>query len=188
MAPGRFGHEVQIDSGQIKIERFLQTRLVEEFDCGNKSLNDFLNTEEVAKYEEEDLGKTYLVFYQGALVAYFTVSSDKLRVSYLQTVKSFSKFAEMKLYAIPAIKIGRLAVAGDFQSRGIGRTLIAYIAGMALEIGGKMGIRLLILQAKPESISFYEKCGFHLTREVGHERGKRNRTMYLDLHDLEGVA
>ncbi len=188
MPPERFAHEVQIDPAELSVEGFLETRLVQSFDCGNKALNDFLNTEEVKKYEEEDLGKTYLVFHQGDLVAYFTVSSDKLRVSYLRTVKSFSKFAEMKIYAIPAVKIGRLAVSKNYQSRGIGRILVKYIAGMALSIGGKLGVRLLILQAKPESISFYEKCGFHLTREIGHERGKRNRTMYLDLHEIEHVA
>lgn len=188
MAPEPFAHPVTIAPDQLRIERFLETRKVQSFDCGNKDLNDFLNTEEVAKYEKEGLGRTYLVYYDGELVAYFTVSFDSLRVEYLQTVKSFSELAEMRLEALPAVKIGRLAVDTNHQSLGIGRMLVRYIAGMALEMGGKMGVRLLVLQAKPESIPFYEKCGFKLTYETKRERGRLNRTMFLDLFGIQGIA
>src|SRR3989442_13167420 len=127
MPPERFAHEVQIDPAELSIDTFLETRLVQSFDCGNKALNDFLNTEEVKKYEEEDLGKTYLVFYQGDLVAYFTVSSDKLRVSYLRTATSFSKFAELKPYAIPAAKIGGVAETKAHEILEIARILLRHI-------------------------------------------------------------
>lgn len=59
---------------------------------------------------------------------------------------------------------------------------------MALETKGKMGVRLIILQAKPESIQFYERCGFQLTFETKREKRRRNRTMFLDLHAIEDVA
>jgi len=182
--PNPFEHPISTSPDELKIERFLETRNVQSFDCGNKDLNDFLCTEEVKRYEDEGLGRTYLAYYRGSLVAYFTVSFDSLRVEYLKTVKSFSKLAEMKLEALPAVKIGRLATDRQFQNMGIGRLLIKYIAGMALEMGGKMGVRVLVLQAKPESIPFYEKCGFQLTREVKRERGRRNRTMFLDLYHV----
>ena len=152
------------------------------FDCGNKDLNDFLCTREVSKYEKLGLGTTYLVYHQRDLVAYFTVSSDSMRVEYLKTARSFSEIRELRLEAIPGFKIGRLAVDIGHQNRGIGRTLIKCIAGMALE--GKVGVRILTVQAKPESVSFYEKCGFQLTDETRRERGRRNRTMFLDLHGL----
>lgn len=177
-----FGHSISIAPEGLRLERFLETKVVKSFDCGNKDLNDFLCTEEVTRYSELGLGATYLVFYHGDLVAYFTVSSDSLRVEYLKTVKSFTEIAEMRLEAIPAIKIGRLATHIKHQNMGIGRSLIKYIAGMGLE--GRIGVRLLIVQAKPESVSFYEKCGFQLTCETKREKGRRNRTMFLDLHGL----
>ena len=188
MVPDPFEHAVDIDPDALRVERFVETRKVQTFDCGNKDLNDFLNTREVAEYERQGLGRTYLVYYRGDPVAYFTVSFDSLRVEYLKTVKSFSRFAEMRLEALPAIKIGRLAVDSKFQNRGIGRFLIKYISGMALEESGKMGVRLLVLQAKPESIRFYEQCGFKLTWETKREKARRNRTMFLDLHKLWGIA
>ncbi len=100
-------------------------------------------------------------------------------------MKSFSKLARMKIETIPALKIGRLAVDRRYQNRGVGRLLIKYIAGMAIEIGRGTGIRLLILQAKPQSVPFYLKAGFQLTYEVKRERGRRNRTMFLDLFRIE---
>lgn len=186
--PERFYHRHEITIDRLSVEPFWETQRVRNFDCGNEDLNDFLNTEEVERYEQEGLGRTYLVFYEGKPVAYFTVSFDGLRVEYLRTWKSFSRLAEMKLETIPALKIGRLAVDSRYQSRGIGRALVNYIAGMALETKGKMGVRLMILQAKPESIEFYGKCGFQLTVETRRERGRRNRTMFFDLHALEDVA
>lgn len=86
----------------------------------------------------------------------------------------------------PDLKIGRLAVDRRHQSRGVERLLIKHIAGMAIEVGRGTGIRLLILQAKPQSVPFYEKCGFQLTYEVKREKGRRNRTMFLDLYRVEG--
>ncbi len=184
----KFQHRPDITIDQLSVEPFWETQRVRNFDCGNKDLNDFLNTEEVERYDQEGLGRTYLVFYEGQPVAYFTVSFDGLRVEYLRTWKSFSRLSEMKLDSIPALKIGRLAVDTQYQKRGIGRALLNYIAGMALETRGKMGVRLLILQAKPDSIEFYGKCGFQLTFETRRERSRRHRTMFFDLHALERVA
>src|SRR5439155_12030064 len=114
----------QIDPDELDIERFVETRSVESFDCGNADLNEFLCTEEVSQYEKEGLGKTYLVYYHGDLVAYFTISFDGLRIEYLKTVKSFSRFAEMRLETIPAIKIASLAVDSKLQPRGVLKAMI----------------------------------------------------------------
>jgi GNAT superfamily N-acetyltransferase len=182
LAPKSFEHPVSVSLEELRIEPFRETHDVKGFDCGNGDLNDFLCTSEVSKYEKLGLGTTYLVYRRGDLVAYFTVNSDSMRVEYLKTARSFSEVRELRLEAIPGFKIGRLAVDTRHQNRGIGRTLIKCIAGMALE--GKVGVRILMVQAKPESVSFYEKCGFKLTDETRRERGRRNRTMFLDLHSL----
>ncbi len=80
-----FGHEADIPLDELNIEPFLETQRVAGFSCGNTDLDDSLNTEEVEKYDREGLGKTYLVFYNGDLVAYFTISFDGLRVEYLRS-------------------------------------------------------------------------------------------------------
>ena len=163
MAGSEFHHEVTLSIFDLEVRPFVATSLLTRFSCGNGDLDEFLKSKEVGRYETEGLGKTYLVFHEGVLAAYFTVSLAELRAEYLQTWKSFSGFADMNVEAVPALKIGRLAVDVRFQKRGIGRVLVNYIAGLALEPMGQAGVRLLMVQAKPESIEFYKKCGFQLT-------------------------
>ena len=87
--------------------------------------------------------------------------------------------------AFPAVKIGRLAVALEWQGRKVGRNLLRLIATEALAQGRRSGVRLLILEAMPAAVLFYEKSGFKLTKETRRERTKRNRTMFLDLRPLD---
>ena len=181
MLPGPFQHPVRIQPEDFRIRRFSESRAVEDFDCGNQDLNEFIRAGEVSRYEGEGLGRTYLVHYRGDLAAYFTVCADGLRREYVRTATFSSQFADMRLDALPALKIGRLAVDKKYQNLGLGRFILKYIAGMALEMAGRVGVRLLILQAKPESLPFYAKFGFGLTYETSRERGRRNRTMFMDL-------
>lgn len=181
------GRTTRINPLGIQVEPFKENQDVKRFTCGNTDLDEFLTTEEVKDYEAQGLGKTSLVYLQDNLVAYFTVCNDSLRVEYLKKTRSFSKTAKLIVDSIPAVKIGRLATAKDWQKKGIGRAVVAYIAKSALETSTRFGVRLLIVEAKPESIAFYEKCGFELTYETRRERRRTNRTMFLDLQSLEDL-
>ena len=179
-----FGHPIGFKLDDLKIEPFAGTRHVQDFDCGESDLNEFLTTDEVIEYAKENLGRTHLVYHQGNILAYFTVCADGLRVEYLKTYKSFSRISELELEALPAIKIGRLAVDKRYQNRGLGRLLVKYIVGLALE-NRFAAARLLIVQAKPNAVAFYEKCGFQMTVATRRERGRVNRMMFLDLMRIE---
>jgi len=184
--PNPFAHSLSVDPDLLSYEQFRERGQVRRFSCGHPSLDAFLNTSEVEEYEQENLGRTSLVFYNGELVAYYTISSDGLRLEYIAAKKvagSHVKRGKEVVETIPSLKIGRLAVQSEWQNKGIGRLLIRRIAAIALS--GDSAVRLLIVNAKSGSIQFYRECGFRLTREVGHERGRRERTMYLDLLAVE---
>lgn len=159
------------------------------FDCGNKDMNDFLCTDEVAKYESELFGKTTLVFYEGQLVAYYTISNDVLRKEYLKTYKSFSRLGEYTLEGIPAITIGRLAVDRGWQNKGIGRVIIQRIVMFALDASKYSGTRLVLVQAKSEAFDFYKKLGFEFVMDLKRERqrfkARGTRTMFFDIKALD---
>lgn len=162
------------------MERFRENADVKAFDCGNKELNDFLTTREVVNYERERLGKTYLVYWQatGELVAYFTISNDGLRLDYLHSVKSFSIPGEIRTPVIPGILIGRLAVDTRFKRRGVGSSILLYIAGLAEETAA--AARIIFLEAYPESVPFYESFNFE-TIEHQKFKQRRNKLMVFDL-------
>lgn len=178
--PGESAEADPIPENELRVERFRETARVRDFDCGNHDLSDFLNTHEVANYEREKLGKTHLVYWQreGSLVGYFTIASESLRTEYFQSVKSFSIPGEIRVEAIPGILIGRLATDERFQRRGVGASMLRYIAGLALS--SPAAARCLFLEAYPESIEFYEKFNFVV---VEHQRlrHRRNRIMVYDL-------
>jgi hypothetical protein len=173
-------HEPPIPFQELRVEPFKETADVHGFDCGNKELNDFLTTEEVANYEKEMLGTTYLVYWiqGGILVAYFTIASQSLSIEYLRKVKGFSIPPEIRLKDIPGMLIGRLGVDINYKRRTIGSHILRYIAGLAL--GTSAATRILFLEAYPESVPFYEAFKFRI---IEHQKLKhsRNRLMYYDL-------
>ena len=130
-----------------------------------------------------------MVFYDGELVAYYTISSDGLRAEYVDARKlsaAHVKKSAQRIEAYPALKIGRFAVQRNWQSRGIGRLLIRRIAAIAVTT--QPAVRLIILNAKPKAVPFYQKAGFVLTNEVRRERGRVNRTMYLDVLSIQDAV
>jgi hypothetical protein len=94
----------------------LETKPVQSFDCGSKPLNDFLCSEEVQKYERLKLGRTYLVYKQGELAAYFTLSAGEIRAEYVRGSR-VDHSRELITEKVPGLKVGRLAVDRRFQSQ-----------------------------------------------------------------------
>lgn len=184
-----FDHPPEIDPYKFSFESFKsESTAVRLFDCGNKDLNTFLRSDEVANYEKELLGKTTLVFYDGNLVGYYTISNGSLRTEYLKTWRSFTKAGEVHLNAIPCLIIGRLAVDKRWQNRGIGRAVMQRITIHALDCSKHSGIRLLVVQAKKEATDFYKKLGFDFVFETSEEKkrfkARNTRTMFFDLQEL----
>lgn len=179
-----FAHPETIDPKQLDYVPYRLTHKVKSFSCGDSDLDFFLTSDEVNEYQKRGLGRTKLIYYQGDLVAYVTTSMDSLRIEYLKTYKKLSKLSEMQITAIPAIKIGRLAVSKDHQNLGIGRTVVSDVTADAIGVQNLAAIRLIIVEAKPDARAFYEKLGFVLTYPVKRERNKRHRTMFLDLAPL----
>jgi GNAT superfamily N-acetyltransferase len=167
---------------ELEFEPFRNSNQVHAFDCGDKDLNDFLNTKEVAEYQRLRLGKTWLVFIEGELVAYYTIAPGSLHVEYVKRgKKSFQPTDELRIEEIPAMKLGRFAVRKDLKRKGLGTLLMDHIKGLALN--WEYPCRLIVLNALPESIPFYLEQEFVLSE---HHRMK-NREQKIMFYDLEAV-
>ncbi len=183
MGSFEFEHPSVIDPDRLVVTPFKrETKGVKEFDCGSTPLNEFLSTIEVEKYERLKLGRTYVVLYEGELVGFFTISSGEIRSSY---VRGSARTNDRKFIVekIPGLKIGRLAVDKRFQNKGVGRALVAIIAGIARRMGEHVGMRLLIVQSKPESVSFYQRMGFVQVTSAKEKR-RIHRTFFLDIYSF----
>ena len=129
-----------------------------DFSCGIKDLDRYLK-----KFAKENdingYGKTYLLFDDDdVLLGFFTICSSSIKFEELP--KDVSD--KLPKYPIPAVRIARLAVDKRKQKLGYGRELLKQTFLKILLISESIGIRMIIVDAKKTSASFYEKYGFRV--------------------------
>ena len=143
---------------------------LESFSCGDKDLDDFFH-QDAFLYAEQLLGKTYYFSTTGddkKIVCAFTLANDSIKAALIPNAsrnKIQRKIPNSKrTRSYPAILIGRLGVAKNFQGTndGIGSQAIDYIISWFLLPDNKTGCRFIVVDAynKENVLHFYEKNGF----------------------------
>jgi GNAT superfamily N-acetyltransferase len=175
-----------IDISQLKIVRLEPSYTFLPFDCLDTDLNDFL-LRDSKNYLYQLLAVTYLVEYQGVIIAFFSLSNDKITAEDCDSGNRFKKlFKEImpdgKQYkSYPSVKLGRFAIHKDFQKQGLGSRLLDYIKGLFLD-KNKTGCQYLTVDAYGQSLEFYQKNGFEYFSSK--DKDKDTRQMYFSLVDL----
>ena len=150
--------------------------LLSKFKSDDNFLNQFISRK-AKKHQEQLLAVTYLVFFDGLLVGYFSVLNETLKA----TDKEKEKYHKGKQYeTFPALKIGRLAIQKDFESKGLGSLIIGYIK-YKFANNQTSGCRYLTLDSynTPKNLNFYKKNGFEIYTE--EDKNGKTRYMYYDL-------
>ena len=175
--------EGKIDPTNIQIRPFEDISALKTFHSGNRDLDNFIRTSEVHDYEREMYGKTSLVYYDGKLAAYFTLATTVLRNEWLRTPVKGPR--EQIVRPIPSLLLGRLAVQEDLQKKGLGTYILKLIVGKAIKLSETVGVRLVVLTAYPDNISWYGNRGFHMCVDkhlkISSKESRTKPFMYLDL-------
>ena len=147
----------------LKVEPLDATHDRAGFDCGEEPLNPYL--QQIARQHiAKGISKTFVLVDERArapkpVLGFFTVSlcqvfGDQIPAKWSKTLPA----------QIPAMRLGRLAVALDRQGSGLGKTLVAealFRIARVADIAGGIG---LFVDAKNESAAaFYARFGFHPT-------------------------
>jgi len=177
--------------------------LIRDFDCGDKDLNDFFNSEAIL-YQNERLGKTFFHRHKQTekIVCAFSLSADSVK-TFLLTNNRRKKVREMlphekSLQSYSAMLIGRLGVSTEFAGQGVGTQLMKIIKEFCFD-KFKHYVRFLTVDAynKPEVLKYYEKNDFiflFLTEEDERQNLKKSfnnneplhsRQMFFDLKRYE---
>lgn len=131
-------------------------------------------------YTEQMLATSYGVFQGTKLVGYVTLVCGQIEVDAGQPAPDLGD-AHFHYRHYPAVKIARLAVDHRYRGAGIGRRLVEFGLGIAREeVASVVGCRFVVLDAKRESVAFYEKNGFRLIA-TDENRGRPEPVMFLDL-------
>lgn len=127
------------------------------------------------------IGTTYVAIDKSNenIIGYVTVSVSSLHVNGLEK-SIFNKFPK---YPLPILRIARLGVDQSSQAMGIGKRLLQEMLFLAIDLQAMAGCVGVVVDAKEDAVSFYEKFGFKaLFLEDGelHVR-PRQATMYLSI-------
>ena len=138
------------------------------FTCGDDDMDEFFQKDALA-YTRYRMGKSYCFSMTDdaeTIVACFTVSNDSIRIYDLPSSRRNAMWKitnrEKMLTRYPGVLVGRLAVASQFSSKGIGSEVLDFIRMWFLDDANKTGCRFAIVDAKNEAgvLLFYEKNNF----------------------------
>jgi predicted N-acetyltransferase YhbS len=148
------------------------------FDCGEPSLNDWLQRRAL-KNETTGASRTFVsVDDNGTVAGYYCLSASSLRIEDVP-----GRVKRNMPAPIPVILIGRLAVDERFKGRGLGASLLQDALLKGLEASRIVGARAFIVDAIDDAAeSFYARFGFELMPPTS------KRAMYLLVQDAEATV
>ena len=126
-----------------------------DFDSGEEKLNSYL-TNYALENDIINIGKTFVCLENDEIVGFVTIANAQ--VDFQEMPDDYKK--EMPRYPVPAIRIARLAVDKRYQKQGYGKRILSFAFKKILLASYNTGIKVIIVDAKEHSKSFYEHFGF----------------------------
>jgi len=150
------------DFFKIKIKLHDEKICINDFNCGDKDLDEFLKEDSI-KQKNFMLNSTYIAIYEKEVIGFFTISTDNIPLKNLgKGYKKLLKEKNIKYEKLPALKVGRLGVKKDFQNKGVGIYILKTIFNKSIDFWSKnTGFRFITINSYPKDhvINFYEKLG-----------------------------
>src|SRR5215469_13390637 len=167
----------------IIIRRLEERDEVENFDCGDEPLNNYLKRHAWSNQEKSSIGVTYVAVDESAprtVLGYFTLATASVPRA------GFPKKYVRGLppYDLPLILLARLAVDHRFAGRGVGHALISEAFRISLRVADEVGCRCIITDAYQDRISWYAKYGV-LPIEGAAEGGPKR--IFLDVRTVRAA-
>lgn len=138
------------------IEKLRRDHAVDRFDCGQEALNRFL-MRYAFQNQQAEASQTYVALLDDDVVGFHTLVVAQ--VEYDDAPQRLAK--GLARHPIPLMLLVRLAVASQWQGKGLGSGLLKDAMLRTLQAADIAGIRALAVHAKDdESRAFYERFGF----------------------------
>jgi len=141
---------------EVRVRRLEPRDDRSEFRSGNIDLDRFFQRYAGQNQFRYHIGTTYVAVQEELIVGFVTVSSGEMVADKL--TKNLRR--RLPAYPLPILRLARLAVDERYQGHGIGRLLLRATLELALEIRDRIGCIGVIVDAKPDSVSFYSSLGF----------------------------
>lgn len=155
----------------VRLEPKLHDR--QGFTCGVDSLDTYLK-QQAGQHQRDGIATTHVLADKDAptrILGYVTLAAAQMELEGLQAADR----KRLPRYPVPAVRVGRLAVAESERGKGYGQLLLGHAVNVSVQLQEKLGVRVLIVDALDAGvIPFYRSYGFRLTTA-------QSLTLYLPL-------
>ncbi|MBY8821053.1 GNAT family N-acetyltransferase [Sphingomonas colocasiae] len=143
-------------AGALRIEKLDRTHIVAEFDCGKEPLNRFLDRHALQS-QQAGAANSYVALDGDRVVGFYSLVVGE--VAYDDAAERLTK--GMPRHPVPVMLLARLAIAMDYQGKGLGAGLLKDAMLRTLQAADLAGIRAIVVHAKDDDAKdFYERYGF----------------------------
>lgn len=159
---------------ELRVRRLNNHANINNFSSVNLDLNNFLK-DDALKAHDNMTSITYVCFWNRRLVGFATLAAATIEVKHIEgpRIEGYTP------NTYPCIRLARLAVDKNYESRGIGPYLLLWVMGKFEKMSKQIGCRYLTVDSKRESMWFYEKYDFVLVEKT---KNRPHPTFYLDMY------
>jgi GNAT superfamily N-acetyltransferase len=156
------------------------------FRSGDPDLDRFLVKYAGQNQFRHHIGTTYVADEGGRILGYATVAHGQVELEGLGQ----GRRKKLPRYPLPVLRLARLAVDQAAQGQGVGTMLLRFVFQLALRLAGEYGCVGVVVDAKPEAVSFYESLGFSALEVLeGHGASRPVPTsMFLPIQDIRAAG
>jgi GNAT superfamily N-acetyltransferase len=143
-----------------KIELLAKSHDRDGFDCGSEPLNLFLK-QTARQHAARGISRTFVLVEGGASESKPILGFFSLNLCQLKSESLSAEEAKKLPRDVSGIRLGRMAVAREYQRQGIGKTSLVAAMGKFIEIFNTAGGIGLFVDAKDQDAKrYYEQFGF----------------------------
>ncbi len=154
-----------------------------KFSCGAIELDRYFQQYAGQNQFRHHIGITYIFVADTSILGFVTVSAGELATEKLPTDIRY----RLPEYPIPIMRIARLAIDKQFQGLGLGKKLLRSSFQLALEMKSLYGCAGIVVDAKLNSLGFYQKIGFVPLQTISGELGNKPepQPLFLSIKSVE---
>jgi len=148
-------HDSPVNS--VRVEHLLKAHHRKDFDCGEPSLNRYIQQLAIQN-DERNIGRTFVAVEDGSVtvIGYYALASGRVSFQHVPDVRKLPP--NMPL---PVILLGRLAVDFKFRGLRLGESLLMHALWRCSQINRDVAVNAVEVDAIDDvARAFYEHYGF----------------------------
>jgi GNAT superfamily N-acetyltransferase len=157
------------------------------FRSGNIELDRFFQSYAGQNQFRHHVGTTYVAIDEArAILGFATVAASEFAVSHLPATRR----KHLPGFPVPVLRLARMAVDERYTHQGVARLLLSAAFGIAHKMAADMGCVGVMVDAKTDAVSFYEKLGFIPLEALSGQLGDRPQPlpMFLELAAIPAMS